>query len=31
MHFEKASPWGGYLNKATRNIVYLEDYLIGCE
>lgn len=31
MHFEKASPWGGYLNKATRNIVYLDDYSIACE
>ena len=31
MHFEKASPWGGYLNKATRNIVYLNDYSIACE
>ena len=31
MHFEKASPRGGYLNKATRNIVYLDDYSIACE
>jgi len=31
MHFEKASPRGGYLNKATKNIVYLDDYSIACE
>jgi len=31
MHYEKPSPWGGYLNKATKNIVYLDDYSIACE
>ena len=31
MQFEKASPSGGYLNKATKNIVYLDDYSIACE
>ena len=31
MQFEKASPAGGYLNKATKNIVYLDDYSIACE
>lgn len=31
MHFEKAAPRGGYLNKATKNIVYLDDYSIACE
>jgi LysM repeat protein len=31
MHYEKPSPWGGYVNKATKNIVYLDDYSIACE
>ena len=31
MHFEKASPRGGFLNKATKDIVYLDDYSIACE
>jgi LysM repeat protein len=31
MHYEKASPRGGYVNKATKNIVYLDDYSIACE
>ena len=31
MQYEKASPSGGYLNKATKNIVYLDDYSIACE
>ncbi|MBR5735304.1 MAG: LysM peptidoglycan-binding domain-containing protein [Bacteroidales bacterium] len=31
MHYEKSSPWGGYVNKATKNIVYLDDYSIACE
>ena len=31
MHYEKPSPWGGCLNKATKNIVYLDDYSIACE
>lgn len=31
MHLERVSPFGGYVNKATKDIVYLDDYSIACE